>query len=81
MSDPVRRKQRIPAQTENERRENEENQVAGEVPEGCQNDRNPLNTRGKRKPVYPEDYSGETGCHQKNGGAGVNRKNGYKPII
>ena len=38
--------------------------------ERCETGANPLETRGKRKPVYPENHSGETGCHHKNGGGG-----------
>jgi len=34
----------------------------------CQNSRKPLKTRGKRKPVCPENHSGETGCLFQNGG-------------
>jgi hypothetical protein len=41
--------------------------------ERCETDANPLETRGKRKPVTPENDPRETGLSFLNGGAGGNR--------
>ena len=42
--------------------------------ERCETGTTPLETRGKRKPVTPEDDSRETGLSFLNGGAGENRE-------
>ncbi|MDY0352326.1 MAG: hypothetical protein RBR09_13825, partial [Desulfobulbaceae bacterium] len=39
----------------------------------CETGSNPLETRGKRKPVTPENDPRETGCLFSNGGGGGSR--------
>ncbi len=41
--------------------------------ERCETGANPLETRGKRKPVTPENDPRETGLSFQNGGGGGNR--------
>jgi hypothetical protein len=47
--------------------------------ERCETGANPLETRGKRKPVTPENDPRETGLSFLNGGDGGNRTRVRKP--
>ncbi len=55
MSDPVRRKQRIPAQTENERGKNGENRVAGERFRNDVKTAETFENKGKKKTRLPRE--------------------------
>ena len=56
------RKQRIPAQTENNIRIIERIRWLESGSEKMSRQSNPFEYKGKRKPVYPEFFSNEAGC-------------------